>query len=46
MPRKAYLAPHFSSDQLKQKYLKTTEPVASRRWHLNRESVFGLDSQE
>lgn len=34
MPRKAYLAPHFSSDQLKQKYLKTTEPVASRRWHL------------
>ena len=34
MPRKAYLAQHYSSNELKNKYLKSTDPVESRRWHL------------
>lgn len=34
MPRKAYLANHYSSDELKQKYIKSQDPVESRRWHL------------
>ncbi|WP_199303328.1 IS630 family transposase, partial [Oscillatoria sp. FACHB-1406] len=34
MPKKAYIAPHFSSDELKSKYLKNQDPVESRRWHL------------
>ena len=34
MPKKAYLAPHFSSNELKQKYLKSQDSVESRRWHL------------
>ena len=34
MPKKAYLASHFSSDELQQKYFKTQDRVESRRWHL------------
>ena len=34
MPKKAYLAKHFSSSELKEKYLKSTDPIESRRWHL------------
>ena len=34
MPRKAYLANHYSSNELKQKYLKNQDLVESRRWHL------------
>ena len=34
MPKKAYLAPHLSSHELKQKYLKSEDSVESRRWHL------------
>ena len=34
MPKKAYLASHFSSNELKQKYLKSQDCVESRRWHL------------
>ena len=34
MPRKAYLANHYNCEQLKQKYIKSQDPVESRRWHL------------
>ena len=34
MPRKAYLANYFSSEQLKEKYFSSSDPVESRRWHL------------
>ena len=34
MPRKAHLANYYSSNELKNKYLKSTDPVESRRWHL------------
>ena len=34
MPKKAYLSSHFSSDELKQKYLKSQDSIESRRWHL------------
>ncbi|WP_293108396.1 hypothetical protein [Moorena sp. SIOASIH] len=34
MPKKAALANHYSSDELKQKYLKSKDSVESRRWHL------------
>lgn len=34
MPKKAYLAQHFSSKELKEKYLKSRDPVETRRWHL------------
>ncbi len=34
MPKKAYLANHHSSEELKQKYLKSQDPVELRRWHL------------
>lgn len=34
MPRKAYLAKYYSSDELKKKYIKSQDPVESRRWHL------------
>ena len=34
MPKKAYLAQHYSSEELKKKYLKTQDLVESRRWHL------------
>ena len=34
MPKKAYLAPHLSSNDLKQKYRTSTDTVESRRWHL------------
>jgi len=34
MPKAAYLANHFNSDELKQKYLKSQDPVESRRWGL------------
>ena len=34
MPRKAHIADYYSSNELKNKYLKSTDPVESRRWHL------------
>jgi transposase len=34
MPRKAYLNKHYSSNELKKKYLKSFDSVESRRWHL------------
>ncbi|MFM2313376.1 MAG: hypothetical protein RLZZ04_2652, partial [Cyanobacteriota bacterium] len=34
MPKKAYLAKHFSSDELRQKYRITKDLIESRRWHL------------
>ena len=34
MPKKAYLAKHFSSSELKEKYRKSSDVVSSRRWHL------------
>ncbi len=34
MPRKAYLAQHHSSEELKKRYLKSQDSVESRRWHL------------
>jgi hypothetical protein len=34
MPKKAYLANYYSSEELKQKYLKCQDTVESRRWHL------------
>ncbi|NJL51489.1 MAG: helix-turn-helix domain-containing protein [Hydrococcus sp. SU_1_0] len=34
MPRKAFLVPHYSSKELKQKYLRSQNSVESRRWHL------------
>jgi transposase len=34
MPKKAYLANHYTSDKLKQKYIKSQDFVESRRWHL------------
>jgi molybdate transport repressor ModE-like protein len=34
MPRKAYLANYLNSDELKQKYRQSREPVESRRCHL------------
>jgi molybdenum-dependent DNA-binding transcriptional regulator ModE len=34
MARKAYLVNHYSSDELKQKYIKSQDLVESRRWHL------------
>ena len=34
MPRKAYLANHYSTQELKKKYLKSSDTVESRRWHL------------
>lgn len=34
MPKKAYLANYYSSEELKYKYLKSQDAVESRRWHL------------
>jgi transposase len=34
MPKKAHLANHYSSEELKKKYLKSQDAVESRRWHL------------
>jgi hypothetical protein len=34
MPKIAYLANQFSSDELKQKYLISQDSVESRRWNL------------
>lgn len=34
MPKKAYLAKHHSSKELKKRYLKSQDSVESRRWHL------------
>lgn len=34
MPKKAYLAAHFSSDELRKKYRTSQDPVETRRWHL------------
>jgi transposase len=34
MPKKAYLATHFPTDILKQKYRTTKDPVEARRWGL------------
>jgi len=34
MPKKAYLKPHLSETEIKNRYLKTKDRVESRRWHL------------
>ncbi|MGL4881827.1 MAG: IS630 family transposase [Waterburya sp.] len=34
MPKKVYLAQHYSSTELKEKYLKSRDTVEARRWHL------------
>ena len=34
MPKKAYIASHFTTEELKKKYLKSLDPVEGRRWHL------------
>lgn len=34
MPKKAYLASHYSSDELKKNYIKSKDSVELRRWHL------------
>lgn len=34
MPKKAYLASHYNSSELKNKYLTSQDLVESRRWHL------------
>lgn len=34
MPKKAYLANHYKSDDLKRNYLRNQDSVESRRWHL------------
>lgn len=34
MPRKTFLAPYQSSEELKQKYRTSPDSVESRRWHL------------
>jgi transposase len=34
MPKKTYLANYYSSDELKQKYIKSQDSVEARRWHL------------
>lgn len=34
MPKKAYLASHLSSKELKKRYQKSKNPIESRRWHL------------
>jgi transposase len=34
MPRKANLVQHYSSEELKKRYLKSQDSVESRRWHL------------
>ena len=35
MPKKAYLVEHYDSNELKQKYLKSKDPVESGQTHLN-----------
>jgi hypothetical protein len=46
MPKKAYLAQHFSSLELKEKYLKSKDPVEIKRWHLlssqKQEKLYGI----
>ncbi|WP_026097581.1 helix-turn-helix domain-containing protein [Baaleninema simplex] len=34
MPRKVSLAPHFSAEELREKYKKSRDNVEARRWHL------------
>ncbi len=34
MTRKTHLMPHYSSEELKKKYLQNKDPIESRRWHL------------
>jgi len=34
MSKKAYLASHFSTEELKEKYRTCLDPVEARRWHL------------
>ena len=34
MPKKAYLAPHLSTFELKKRYQQSKNPIESRRWHL------------
>ena len=34
MARIAYLANYYSSDELKQKYIKSQDSIEARRWHL------------
>ena len=34
MPKKAYLAEHLSSEELKDRYRSSQDSVETRRWHL------------
>ncbi|MBP5977073.1 hypothetical protein HW132_31220, partial [Brasilonema sp. CT11] len=34
MPKKAHLEVHLSTEELKRRYLDSSDPVESRRWHL------------
>ena len=34
MPKKAYLASHLSTFELKKRYQQSKNPIESRRWHL------------
>ncbi len=34
MPKKAYLAEHLSSEELKDRYRASQDSVETRRWHL------------
>ena len=34
MPKKAYLAEHLSSEELKDRYRRSQDSVETRRWHL------------
>ncbi|WP_186375804.1 hypothetical protein [Hyella patelloides] len=45
MPKKAYLAPHYSNNELKRRYLNSSSVKESRRWHLNRENSSRVEYQ-
>ncbi|ACB50674.1 hypothetical protein cce_1324 [Crocosphaera subtropica ATCC 51142] len=33
MPKQAFIAPHLSTEELKEKYRKAKDSVEARRWH-------------
>jgi hypothetical protein len=41
MPKKAYLAEHLSSEELKDRYRSSQDSVETRRWHLLRQISLG-----
>ncbi len=44
MARKAYLAPHYSSAELKKKYLKSKDSVESLVMAFTLENLFRMDN--